>query len=107
MTRSQVFPGGNFDEKQDDSLAMTAIRETFEESGILIAPFGPSSASALDSRVLDYARQAIHAQKMLFKTFLTENRLEADISSLLPFTQWVSPVSLRRYSSFSRMNMNE
>jgi len=94
-----VFPGGNFDPEQDDSLAMTAIRETFEESGILIAsPSFPSPHDPLhlDERLLNDARQAIHGQTMLFKTFLTDNHLQPDISSLGPFTEWITPVTAPR-----------
>ncbi|KIP12328.1 hypothetical protein PHLGIDRAFT_113803, partial [Phlebiopsis gigantea 11061_1 CR5-6] len=32
-----VFPGGNFDAAQDGDLATTAVRETFEETGLLLA----------------------------------------------------------------------
>ncbi|KAF8892431.1 hypothetical protein BD779DRAFT_1509047 [Infundibulicybe gibba] len=88
-----VFPGGNFDHAQDDSLAMTAIRETFEESGLLIA--SPSTPDISES-VLDKARHAIHEQKLLFRSFLMTHKLNADGDSLLPFTQWVTPVNAPR-----------
>ncbi|KAJ6490659.1 NUDIX hydrolase domain-like protein [Mycena vitilis] len=81
-----VFPGGNFDAAQDDSLAVTAIRETFEEAGILLAS-GPSPSDT----VLDAARHAIHAGKTPFQTFLTEQGLAVDVQALLPFTAWVTP----------------
>jgi 8-oxo-dGTP pyrophosphatase MutT (NUDIX family) len=84
--------------KQDESLAMTAIRETFEESGLLLASHKSSkSSSPLDNSVLDEARDAIHAQKMLFQSFLTDHDLQADVSSLLPFTEWITPVNALRY----------
>ncbi|KIM72214.1 hypothetical protein PILCRDRAFT_829916 [Piloderma croceum F 1598] len=89
-----VFPGGNFDTKQDSSLQMTAIRETFEESGLLIA--SSSDSSRLHDYVLDEARKSIHAQRTNFETFLTEHHLTADVSSLLPFTTWVTPQSAPR-----------
>ncbi|KAF5381066.1 hypothetical protein D9615_004108 [Tricholomella constricta] len=91
-----VFPGGNFDKKQDASLAMTAIRETFEESGLLLA------SSALDTllsdALLDDARMKIHSQELNFQTFLSDHLLTPDTNSLLPFTQWITPVNvLRRF----------
>jgi len=89
-----VFPGGNYDVKQDSSLQMTAIRETFEESGLLIASSGNSSLP--QDSVLDEAREAIHAQRTNFQTFLGEHHLTVDMSSLLPFTTWVTPISAPR-----------
>ena len=92
----QVFPGGNFDEKQDKSLAMTAIRETFEESGLLLASSSSSSAPAPLEAVLDKARHEIHQHKLLFQKFLQSKNLEADVESLLPFTQWITPVGFQQ-----------
>ncbi|VDB82713.1 unnamed protein product [Peniophora sp. CBMAI 1063] len=83
-----VFPGGNYDERQDGgSYEMTAIRETFEESGLLLA----SSSASISDEDLDTARYAIHAGRTLFKDFLSQNELKADVPSLLPFTQWITP----------------
>jgi len=71
---------------------MTAIRETFEESGLLLAsptsgPLGPLTYVASDE-----ARQTIHQQKLDFNTFLQKNVLRANVDLLLPFTRWVTPV---------------
>ncbi|KAG6917924.1 hypothetical protein DXG01_000361 [Tephrocybe rancida] len=94
----QVFPGGNFDQKQDSSLAMTAIRETFEESGLLLASATSSTSNFLTDAFLDEARHKIHSQRMNFQTFLSDQHLVADTSSLLPFTQWITPANvLRRF----------
>jgi len=95
----KVFPGGNYDQKQDDSLKMTAIRETFEESGLLLASFDGSSQdiSSLDDVRLDDARNGVHQQRILFQDFLNSNHLRADSDQLLPFTQWITPISSPRY----------
>ncbi|KAL9715270.1 hypothetical protein Ac2012v2_001931 [Leucoagaricus gongylophorus] len=95
-----VFPGGNYDQKQDSSLAITAIRETFEESGLLFASSDDSSPDTLllDDIRLDDARNGIHQQRYLFQDFLKSNHLRADSDQLLPFTQWITPIgSPRRF----------
>jgi 8-oxo-dGTP pyrophosphatase MutT (NUDIX family) len=91
-----VFPGGNFDRAQDESLALTAIRETFEESGLLLASASPLASSSSASLTLEKARHDIHAQNLNFKTFLATNSLVPDTESLLPFTQWITPANLVR-----------
>lgn len=90
-----MFPGGNFDKNQDASLGITAIRETFEESGLLLAS-SSSPRKDVSEDVLDEARRSIHEQKMHFGAFLEEYDLKADIGSLLPFTQWITPANVLR-----------
>lgn len=84
-----VFPGGNYDNVQDESYQMTAIRETFEETGLLLAT-SPSGSPPSDA-VLDAARESIHSGKTLFREFLRRHGLVADVKALLPFTEWVTP----------------
>ncbi|KAI0362460.1 hypothetical protein OH77DRAFT_1515702 [Trametes cingulata] len=90
FANAHVFPGGNYDEKQDGSqgLAFTAIRELFEESGLLLVH---SSSSMPSNSELDAAREAIHAQKRMFRDFLAQYHLRLNTESLLPFTQWITP----------------
>ncbi|KAL0958531.1 hypothetical protein HGRIS_000672 [Hohenbuehelia grisea] len=87
-----VFPGGNFDEGEDDSLAITAIRETFEESGLLLARPKASNSRMPSDAILDEARHAIHSRQTTFRDFLDTHGLEADTHKLLPFTQWITPI---------------
>ncbi|XP_006458010.1 hypothetical protein AGABI2DRAFT_64679 [Agaricus bisporus var. bisporus H97] len=87
-----VFPGGNYDKKQDTTLAVTAIRETFEETGLLLVSSDePSTTAPLDDAQLEDARHRIHQQKLLWQEFLDSRRLRLDVSALLPFTQWITP----------------
>ena len=95
MPLKQVFPGGNYDAAQDDSYQMTAIRETFEESGVLLAS-SRTQTTLLSDAVVDSSRKSIHAQQMLFRDFLKEHNLETDRKSLLPFTEWVTPPQVPR-----------
>lgn len=97
----QVFPGGNLDKKQDSSLKITAIREAFEESGLLIARPSDSLSRTLSDAVLDEARFAVHGQTKTFQQFMNENNLIADTESLLPFTTWITPIEAPRWAVVS------
>ncbi|KAH9180699.1 NUDIX hydrolase domain-like protein [Lactarius sanguifluus] len=88
------FPGGNYDEIQDESYQMTAIRETFEETGLLLAT-SPSGSPPSDA-VLDASRESINTRKTLFGDFLRRHALVADVKALLPFTEWVTPLGAPR-----------
>lgn len=77
-------------------MAFTALRETFEESGLLLATSISLSKQPSDVE-LDKARHAIHQQRLHFGEFLDSNELRADIDSLLPFTQWVTPIGPPRW----------
>jgi 8-oxo-dGTP pyrophosphatase MutT (NUDIX family) len=93
----QVFPGGTFDLAQDQSFAITAVRETFEETGLLLAR-GSQSTPSLTKLQLDQAREQIHNHQLSFREFLNNAGLQTDVDSLLPFSQWITPqTSLRRF----------
>ncbi|KIY71170.1 hypothetical protein CYLTODRAFT_419026 [Cylindrobasidium torrendii FP15055 ss-10] len=88
-----VFPGGIYDGEQDnDSLRMTALRETFEETGLLLA----APPGALDTNTLLNARELIHSRKITFPEMLATHHLEPDVEALLPFTDWITPVEYKR-----------
>lgn len=80
------------DKQDNNSLLLTAVRETFEESGLLLASSIANGAATVSDADLDEARSAIHRQKLSFQTFLSNHRLKADVGSLLPFTEWITPV---------------
>ena len=81
---------------------MTAIRETFEEAGLLLAKGCPTSASErptppqLDQDALNRARQSILLGRTVFSKFLHDAGLTPAVDELLPFTEWVTPVQLPR-----------
>lgn len=80
---------------------MTGIRETFEETGVLLASRAKSDSHARKSEItdelLEEARKSIHSGKLLFSDFLSSHGLEPDVSSLHPFTEWITPPAVPRY----------
>ncbi|KAK8058109.1 nudix family [Apiospora phragmitis] len=114
---AHVFPGGNLSEFHDgpvppsddpaarhqDSLAyrLGAIRETFEESGILLArkkgaPVEDVQLLLLSAQERDEAREAIYNNEVTFTEWLDSVGGVADIDNLLPFTRWVTPLATPR-----------
>ncbi len=88
---------------------MTAIRETFEETGLLLASESatwtsgesdelPQSQShqSLSEAALDASRESIHSGRTLFRDFLKQHALDADVKALLPFTEWITPLGFSR-----------
>ena len=73
---------------------MTAIRETFEETGLLLATATSESEVPppnLSEAALDASRESIHTGKTLFNDFLKQYALSVDVKALLPFTEWITP----------------
>lgn len=107
---AHVFPGGNVAERHDgrvpdppaferhedsDVYRMCAIRECFEESGILLARnngFGRLIEVPESER--EEGRKAIHSNKTTFPEWLAKKGGRADIDGLIPFTRWVTPTNV-------------
>ncbi|KAI1128724.1 hypothetical protein F5Y10DRAFT_240086 [Nemania abortiva] len=108
---AHVFPGGNLSGFHDgaipppgdakrhvDSLAyrLGAIRETFEESGILLAREGSKDGPLLNlpTSERDKARKAIYENSINFGKWLESVGGIADTDNLLPFTRWLTPTTM-------------
>ncbi|WP_156755018.1 NUDIX hydrolase [Actinokineospora pegani] len=119
-----VFPGGGVDERDmdasvawhgpaprwwaerfgcDPALAMAlvcaAVRETFEESGVLLA--GPDAGSIVsDTTPYHSARAALVAKEYSFAEFLAANGLVLRADLLRPWSNWITPAQEpRRYDT--------
>ncbi|KAJ6788783.1 hypothetical protein PWT90_09014 [Aphanocladium album] len=105
---AHVFPGGNVDPFHDGDVPaedspdrhrdgpayrMCAIRETFEESGILLAK-KDGKLVQISEQEREEARKQIHARKIKFGDWLSSIGATADTDSLLPYTRWLTPLSV-------------
>ncbi|KAI1771965.1 hypothetical protein F4818DRAFT_427217 [Hypoxylon cercidicola] len=110
---AHVFPGGNLSDfhdgvvpgpsdvkRHEDSLPyrLAAIRETFEESGILLARENGKDGKPLNIPVAerDNARKVIYENKIPFVEWLSSVGGVPDIENLIPFTRWVTPFTQAR-----------
>jgi 8-oxo-dGTP pyrophosphatase MutT (NUDIX family) len=116
-----VFPGGKLDPHDSDpalrnhadgaqslddlklSLAACAIREGFEESGIILAR-KPGSATYIDaqaSNALAPWRPKLNNSEIGLTEFLTRENLRLACDALVPFAHWVTPIFMpKRFDTF-------
>jgi len=72
-------------------LLIAALRETFEEAGVLFAR--PACGSQLvDSRDFEEERARIESHQLSFAEFLAKFRLVPDFTYLRPWSRWITPV---------------
>jgi 8-oxo-dGTP pyrophosphatase MutT (NUDIX family) len=90
-----VFPGGTVhadDLGWGDEIRMAAVREVFEEVGLLLARQGRRFARQPDS---DRVRALVEGGKS-FDEALRESALEPALDRLVYFARWVTPAQMRR-----------
>lgn len=74
------------------ALAVTAYRETFEETGVLLARTQDGQRVSHEVRAAMRAqRRAVAAQPELFAPLLTSNGMLLDTSRLLYWAHWITP----------------
>jgi 8-oxo-dGTP pyrophosphatase MutT (NUDIX family) len=135
---AHVFPGGNISPRHDGEFSMppedprrhydainyrrAAIRELFEESGILLArdATNPPKLVHVDEAAREKGRHDIHNNKIGFGEWLKEQNSRAEMDTgisfsfsletkaeanevednLIPFTHWITPPNLpKRFST--------
>ncbi|TXT07355.1 hypothetical protein VHUM_03075 [Vanrija humicola] len=112
---AHVFPGGTLSEFHESVPAVTdadrhtdsrayrlaAVRETFEESGILLAKRrGEEGLVELSVAERTEGRKAIHGDKVKFLDFLARIGAEPDLDNLIPLTRWITPPNApKRFSA--------
>lgn len=81
------------------SLVVAAVRETFEETGVLLA--GPDESSVVtDASLYHDARWALENHELTFAEFLTEQGLVLRADLLGAWAHWITPTfEPRRYDT--------
>lgn len=93
------------DERMARELVCAAVRETFEEAGVLLA--GPADGVGADGVVPDVSgddwerqRQALLTRELSLSELLAERALAVRSDMLRPFAHWITPpVEPRRYDT--------
>jgi 8-oxo-dGTP pyrophosphatase MutT (NUDIX family) len=120
-----VFPGGRVDEADSDprvgwhgtpqedfgtklgaspeqarALVVAAVRETYEESGILLAGSPDGQTVVPDGPEWDADRAAIRAGELSFPDLLVKHGLVILADRIVPWARWITPVAEpRRYDT--------
>ncbi|KAK5716952.1 hypothetical protein LTR17_016245 [Elasticomyces elasticus] len=107
---AHVFPGGNVSASHDGDMPppespdrhvdneiyrTAAVRETFEESGILLARNnGFGRLLEVPEAEREEGRKLVHGNKVPFPKWLAQKGGRADVEGLIPFTRWVTPTNV-------------
>jgi 8-oxo-dGTP pyrophosphatase MutT (NUDIX family) len=94
IARPEFYSGGEGFNAAELSFRIAAIRETFEESGILLArPLGSNAlidakrAGEIEAR----SRTALCEGKTTFLNVLAENEVSLALDELVPYAHWITP----------------
>jgi 8-oxo-dGTP pyrophosphatase MutT (NUDIX family) len=94
IARPELYSGGEGLDAADLSFRIAAIRETFEESGILLArPKGSKALidPKLASEIETLSRADLCENKTTFLKVLAENGLVLALDELVPYAHWITP----------------
>src|SRR5579871_5093939 len=101
IARGELYIGGEGFDADGLSFRIAAIRETFEESGILLARPRGSKALVDAKQADDIAgrhRVAVAERKTKFLDVLVENGLVLALDELIPYARWITPEGMpKRY----------
>ena len=94
IARSELYSGGEGLDEATLSFRIAAIRETFEESGILLArPKGSTAlVDATRAGEIEAAhRTALCESKISFLNMLNQTGMVLALGELVPYAHWVTP----------------
>jgi 8-oxo-dGTP pyrophosphatase MutT (NUDIX family) len=94
VARADLYSGGEGLSESDRGFRIAAIRETFEESGILLAR-SKDTGTPIDARrageLADKHRVALNEHKISFLSILADNGLQLALDTLVPYAHWITP----------------
>lgn len=94
VARTELYSGGEGLSEEDRGFRIAAIRETFEESGILLAR-SKATGTPIDARrageLADAHRVALNEHKISFQSILADNGLQLALETLVPYAHWITP----------------
>ncbi|KAG2201738.1 hypothetical protein INT47_001998 [Mucor saturninus] len=110
---AHVYPGGVVDASDEASLwdsqiksekekrlvtnKICAIRETFEESGLLLSEPSAETVKGLDVNIW---RHKVHDDASQFKIMCDQFKIRPAVDKLIPFTCWITPeFEKKRYNT--------
>ena len=97
IARPELYSGGEGLDASALSFRIAAIRETFEESGIMLARVSGSKAlidAKRASEIEAASRAALCEGKTTFLNVLADNGLLLALDELVPYAHWVTPEGL-------------
>lgn len=84
------------DETQARALVCAAVRETFEECGVLLAGSGQRGDVVTDAGRYHDARAALAGREISLAQLFTDNGLVLRSDLLMPWSRWITPVAETR-----------
>jgi 8-oxo-dGTP pyrophosphatase MutT (NUDIX family) len=94
IARPELYTGGEGLDAAALSFAIAAIRETFEESGILLAKLRGSSTLVDAKRAGEIEaahRAALSESKTTFLNVLIDSEMVLTLDELVPYAHWITP----------------
>ena len=94
IERPELYSGGEELDVTALSFGIAAIRETFEESGILLARSQGASTLVDAKRASEIEaahRVALNERKTTFPKILADNKLSLALDQLVPYAHWITP----------------
>jgi 8-oxo-dGTP pyrophosphatase MutT (NUDIX family) len=94
IARPELYSGGEELDAADLSFRIAAVRETFEESGILLARTQGASGLVDAKRAAEIEaghRTALCESKTTFPKVLSDSGLSLALDELVPYAHWITP----------------